>query len=77
MSLIDQTNEVIALALETARQQQPTQIRVDVDRDSSIWPEPWVYLHVEDGTDMDPIYLTYDEAGLLHDRLALILGRTQ
>lgn len=67
MSLIDRTNETIPLAIGAA------DLTVDVDADSSVWPEPWVFL--EDSRDGgDAIYLTYAEAAKLHDRLGRILG---
>jgi hypothetical protein len=76
MSMTDRTNEVIELSLEA----DGDQIRCDIDQDSSIHHEPWVWL------DFEPIdnlsekethsrRLTLHEAGLLHDRLGLILGR--
>ncbi|MGN6324510.1 hypothetical protein [Pseudolysinimonas sp.] len=76
MSLIDRTNEDIALSMRRHRYDSGKgTLNVDVDRDSSVWPEPWIYLSlVDDSHDAEPIYLTLDEAAKLHDRLGRILG---
>lgn len=72
MSLEDRTNETIPLSMEYAG----ASITTDVDSDSYFDPTHWVTLDVEDGRLLDAsVQLTYDEAGLLHDRLGLILGR--
>lgn len=84
MSLIDRTNERIRLSLhEPLRGSNPVgdyfheaDLYVDVDSDSNFDPPHWVSIHLIDEThDSDRIKLTYEEAGLLHDRLGLILGR--
>jgi hypothetical protein len=69
MTLVDRTNEEIALEMED------TTLYVDVDQDSSVWPDQWVWLAFEDHEYEHALRLTLDEAGLLHDRLGLILGR--
>lgn len=69
MSLEDRTNEEIPLAMPG----QGT-LSVDVDSDSHIWPEPWVWM-MFDGGNEHWARLTLEEAGKLHDRLGLILGR--
>lgn len=71
MSLEDRTNEEIELTMPG----QGT-LSVDIDRDSHVWPEPWVWL-MFDGGDEHWSRLTLEEAGMLHDRLGLILGRAQ
>lgn len=68
MSLIDRTNETIPLALHRDT------LYVDVDQDSSVHPEPWIWIS-PDGEDDFALRLTFEEAGLMHDRLGLILGR--
>ena len=79
MSLTDQTNERIPLS-----QHEPfydgavwgPYLEVDVDQDSSFEPPHWVHIAIVDADhDSDRVKLTYEEAGLLHDRLSLILGR--
>lgn len=55
----------------------PAELNVDVDGDSSCDPRHWVHIcWTDDEHDSDRIKLTYEEAGLLHDRLGLILGRS-
>jgi hypothetical protein len=78
MSLIDRTNEDIALSMPRHRYDSGKgNLYVDVDADSSIHHERWVNLQVTDyAHDGDIISLTLEEAGLLHDRLGLILGRS-
>lgn len=73
--LTDRTNETIALSLhEPAR---PAELYVDADSDSSFSPSEWVDICITDVRhDSDNIKLTYAEAGRLHDRLGLILGRS-
>ena len=76
MGMNDRTNEVIELSLEADGEQ----IRCDIDQDSSVHHEPWVWLDfepIEQSAPRDPHSrrLTLDEAGRLHDRLGLILGR--
>lgn len=71
MSLDDRTNETIQLAMNDG------EIYVDVDSDSSIWPEPWVWIADQYDEDRPALQLTLEEAGKLHDRLGLILGRVQ
>lgn len=76
MSLEDRTNESIDLVLHIADEVGDRGIVVDVDSDSYYWHEPWVNISLtDDEHDSDTIRLTLDEAGLLHDRLGLILGR--
>lgn len=75
--LSDRTNELIPL---TMRQHidvdGPGSLIVDADQDSSFDPSHWVIVQLTDlEHDSDTTHLTYDEAGLLHDRLGLILGR--
>ncbi|MEV5068934.1 hypothetical protein MRBLMI12_000491 [Microbacterium sp. LMI12-1-1.1] len=67
--LVDQTNYEIPLELESAT------LRVDVDRDSSIHDESWVFIDFDGPDDEGHTKLTLEEAGKLHDRLGLILGR--
>lgn len=89
MSLIDRTNERIPLSqhlpLKYVRDEEgrwpegehEPQLYVDADSDSSCDPSQWVGIHLTDSRhDSDRITLTYEEAGLLHDRLGLILGRS-
>jgi len=70
MSLVDRTNETIQCKMpgESA-------LYVDVDSDSHIWPEPWVIIDPIEDDEAGHYRLTFQEAGLLHDRLGLILGR--
>lgn len=61
----------------TATKETPAELYVDADSDSSFDPSHWVAIHLTDEVnDSSAIKLTYDEAGLLHDRLGLILGRS-
>ena len=78
MSLVDRTNEVIDLSIESERKAIATQLRVDIDHDSSFIPSVWVFLGLEEpgGEDFWPIRLALHEAEALHDRLGLILGRS-
>lgn len=69
MSLVDRTNESIALSMHGGED-----IIVDHDADSSIAPGGWVtvFSNVED---QDFHFdMTYEEAELFRDRLNLILG---
>lgn len=77
MSLEDRTNELIVLSLHApAEIGVPAQLSVDVDSDSSVSPSPWIDIALTDADhDSDAINMTHEEAGLLHDRLGLILGR--
>ncbi|WP_025157262.1 hypothetical protein [Leifsonia aquatica] len=84
MSLVDRTNETIALSLHRPMLDDfppyapvhPASLDVDADSDSSFDPSHWVHVALTDEDhDSDRIKLTYEEAGLLHDRLGLILGR--
>lgn len=84
MSLIDRTNEEITLSQheplkgenEVGAYFHEPALYVDADSDSSFTPSSWVGIHFTDAEhDSDRIKLTYEEAGLLHDRLGLILGR--
>lgn len=75
MSLVDQTNFEIPLLLELAIHGVPSEtLQIDTDQDSSFYPEPWVYFSL--GVQEDVRFLaTLEEAGRIHDRLGLILGR--
>jgi len=72
VSLVDRTNEEIPLSLMSSLNDT---LYVDADFDSALNPTDWVHFssHLE-----DDLYfkMTYAEAGLLHDRLGLILGRS-
>lgn len=81
--LVDQTNETIPLEQhkpmldDDGRLLHFAQLNVDVDSDSSFTPSVWVDISLtDDEHDSDRIKLTLGEAGLLHDRLGLILGRS-
>ena len=88
MSLVDRANEQILLSQHApqtweAREGEweagmhPAHLDVDHDSDSSFDPSHWVnFCWTDDEHDSDRIKLTYEEAGLLHDRLGLILGRS-
>lgn len=74
MSLVDQTNRDIPLSIEGLL------MTVDVDSDSSFDPPAWVDIDFSDpdgrhAVDDESVSLTLEEAGKLHDRLELILGR--
>lgn len=75
--LVDETNYTIPLSLhEPMEVDVAAHLNVDADSDSSFDPSHWVYIHLtDDEHDSDRVKLTYEEAGLLHDRLGLILGR--
>lgn len=74
MSLVDRTNETIVLSLEVGLDGEPATVNVDAEYDSSFTPPDRVWLMF--ATDGEPWFkLTYEEAGLFHDRLGLILGR--
>lgn len=88
MSLVDRTNETIKLSLHTPAivwsnkkgewvREESALLEVNRDQDSSIHPEPWVYLQAQDADEeMSPvIQMTYEEAELLWQRLGLILGK--
>lgn len=73
MSLVDRTNETIPLSLHAGPYNE---ITVDHDSDSSLTPPYRVHVYSDvDGRDF-AFNMTYEEAGLLHDRLGLILGRS-
>ena len=73
MSLNDRTNEVIPLSIHAGPYNE---INVDHDYDSSLTPPHRVHVYSDvDGQDFG-FNMTYEEAGLLHDRLGLILGRS-
>lgn len=76
MSLVDQTNETIHLDIEARWSGYANfALTTDVDQDSHVWPDQWVWLTFDDN-EYEPAYrLTLEGAGLLHDRLGLILGR--
>lgn len=76
MSLEDHTNREIDLTIEGLT------MTVDVDSDSSFDPRIWVDIDFYDRegrhpVDDESVSLTFEEAGKLHDRLGLILGRAQ
>lgn len=70
MSLVDRTNESIPLSIHGG---EP--IVVDTDFDSSLTPPQRVHVFGNPDDQDFGFNLTYEEAGLLHDRLGLILGR--
>uniref|UniRef100_A0AAU6R655 Uncharacterized protein n=1 Tax=Micrococcus phage Kurnik TaxID=3092208 RepID=A0AAU6R655_9CAUD len=80
--LEDRTNEKISLSLHQPLYHgygnySDAELVVDVDSDSSYEPPQWVFIDWSDRAhDSDTIKLTAEEAGLLHDRLGLILGRS-
>lgn len=77
MSLNDRTNGEIELSQHGGIDgMKHGYLYVDTDSDSSFTPSSWVGIHfTDDEHDSDRIKMTYEEAGLLHDRLGLILGR--
>ncbi len=79
MSLVDQTNETIPLSIHASRdfvgEYEEASMSVDVDFDSSMEPSTWVWL-MFNWADEPWFRLTLEEAGALHDRLGLILGRS-
>lgn len=82
MGMTDRTNETISLSLhrplEAGSTLTPAELLVDHDYDSSFTPAEWVAISLTDSShDSDTMRLTSEEAGLLHDRLGLILGRPQ
>ena len=84
MSLTDRTTETIWLSLhrpmlsEDGRILHHAQLNVDLDIDSSNIPPYWVDISLSDAEhDADTIKLSFTEAGLLYDRLGLILGRNR
>ncbi|MET4703095.1 hypothetical protein [Frigoribacterium sp. UYMn621] len=55
----------------------PAELDVDADSESGRTPSAWINISWSDiDHDSDTVQLTYEEAGLLHDRLGLILGRS-
>lgn len=75
MSLVDRTNEEIDLSMELPA---GVVLKLDIDSDSSLHPEPWVWLevaHTLDDSEDHSWRVTMAEAGLAHDRLGVILGR--
>lgn len=76
--LVDDTNETIPLSIHAAKdyieEGCEASISVDLDFDSSYEPSSWVWL-MFNWHDEPWFRLTLEEAGLLHDRLSLILGR--
>lgn len=76
--LVDQTNEIITLSIHAARdyveEDCEASLSVDIDHDSSETPSTWVWL-MFNWAGEPGFQLTLEEAGLLHDRLGLILGR--
>lgn len=80
MSMEDRTNETILLSLHKPLDEvgvhHAAELAVDHDSDSSFTPAHWVAISLTDAQhDSDTVRLTEEEAGLLHDRLGLILGR--
>lgn len=80
MSMEDRTNQSIALSIHAPLEHNggvtPAEIYVDHDSDSSFIPAHWVEIALTDSKhDSDTIRMTFEEAGLLHDRLSLILSR--
>lgn len=77
--LVDQTNETIPLSIHAGRdfvgEGEEASMSVDIDSDSSDNPPVWVWL-MFNWADEPWFQLTLEEAGLLHDRLGLILGRS-
>lgn len=74
MSLNDRTNETIPLAIELPA---GAELCLDIDSDSHVWPEPWVWLEVNPGDpdrESHAWRLTIDEVEQARDRLNLILG---
>ncbi len=76
--LVDDTNETIPLSIHAAEttvsEYEGVSMSVDLDFDSSHTPSSWVWLMFNWG-DEPWFRLTVEEAGLLHDRLGLILDR--
>jgi hypothetical protein len=76
MTLVDQTNEKIDLSLELPG---GLTLGLDIDSDSSIHHEPWIWLDVMnreyDDVEEHSWRVNLAEAGLMHDRLGLLLGR--
>lgn len=81
MTMTDRTNEEISLSMHDQVHGgvvHPAVLEVDFDSDSALRPMAWVHLALTDADhDSDTIRLTLHEAGLLHDRLGLILGRVK
>lgn len=80
MSMEDRTNQTIPLSMHKPLDEEmvhhAAEIYVDHDSDSSFTPAHWVDISLTDVKhDSDTIRLTEEEAGLLHDRLGLILSR--
>lgn len=74
--MTDRTNETVELSLEA----NEVHLGLDTDMDSLIHHEPWVWLDIltpEDPDKHPSFRVTLAEAGRLHDRLGLILGRDQ
>lgn len=77
MSLEDRTNETVLLSLHEGEGVDGYEAAVDIDVefDSSLDPQwrVWFMFTTED----EPWFkMTLEEAGLIHDRLGLILGRS-
>jgi hypothetical protein len=73
MSLEDRTNETIPLSLHA---EPDNEISVDVDFDSSFAVPHRVHVFSNVDSQDFGFNMTYEEAGLMHDRLGLILGRS-
>lgn len=73
MSLVDRTNETITLSIHTG---PDNNIVVDHDFDSSLTPQHRVHIYSNVDDQDFGFNMTYEEAGLMHDRLGLILGRS-
>ena len=71
--LTDTTNLRIPLSIGSTGEAEEY-LEVDADGDSSFDPSAWVHVFLSEYDDV--FNMTYEEAGLLHDRLGLILGRS-
>jgi hypothetical protein len=74
VSLVDRTNETIPLSIHA---DPDNEINVDHDFDSSLTPPHRVHVYSNVDSQDFGFNMTYEEAGKLHDRLGLILGRAQ
>lgn len=70
MSAEDRTNAEIPLSIHG------DSIIVDHDSDSSLTPPHRIHVYGNPDDQDFGFNLTYEEAGLLHDRLGLLLGRS-
>ena len=75
MALEDRTNENIELSMPSM---DNAVLEIDVDQDSSIHHEPWVWVtfyETKDDEDEFSWMLTMEEAERAYDRLGRILGK--